>query len=144
MAISTPLTSPPILNLRIDWSDLDLYGHVNNVAFMKYVQAARLNYIELLGLNAAYESERKSFLVASTTIHFLSPLYFPGQLTIHSKITFIKNSSFGIAYEIINDQLLKVAEASDILVLFDFKNNQKIAFPVATRNLVNHIQQSTF
>lgn len=32
------------LELRIDWSEMDLFGHVNNVAFFKYVQASRVNY----------------------------------------------------------------------------------------------------
>ena len=28
------------ITLRIDWSELDLFGHVNNVAFHKYAQTA--------------------------------------------------------------------------------------------------------
>ena len=30
-----------ILTLRIDWSELDLLGHVNNVAISRYFQAGR-------------------------------------------------------------------------------------------------------
>ncbi len=36
--------------IRIDWSEIDLFGHINNLAIMKYVQAARVNYLELVGL----------------------------------------------------------------------------------------------
>ncbi len=39
------------ISLRIDWSELDVFGHVNNVAFNKYAQAARLNYVDTIGLN---------------------------------------------------------------------------------------------
>ncbi len=38
------------LDLRIDWSEIDLFGHVNNLAILKYVQAARVNYLELIDL----------------------------------------------------------------------------------------------
>ena len=31
------------ISLRIDWSELDLFGHVNNIAFHKYAQTARLH-----------------------------------------------------------------------------------------------------
>ena len=29
-----------IFKCRIDWSDLDLLGHVNNIAFSRFIQAA--------------------------------------------------------------------------------------------------------
>lgn len=34
------------LNLRIDWSELDLFGHVNNVMYAKYMQASRVHFME--------------------------------------------------------------------------------------------------
>lgn len=37
------------INLRIDWSDIDLLGHVNNVSYFRYIQASRVNYLELTG-----------------------------------------------------------------------------------------------
>ena len=36
--------------IRIDWSEIDLFGHINNLAIMKYVQAGRVHYLELSGL----------------------------------------------------------------------------------------------
>jgi acyl-CoA thioesterase FadM len=41
---------PLKLELRIDWSDIDLFGHINNLAILRYVQAARVNYLEIIGL----------------------------------------------------------------------------------------------
>ena len=38
------------VELRIDWSDLDTYKHVNNVMFMKYQQSGRVNFWEASGL----------------------------------------------------------------------------------------------
>ncbi len=30
--------------IRIDWSELDLFGHVNNVTFFKYIKQLVCNY----------------------------------------------------------------------------------------------------
>ena len=38
------------ISLRIDWSELDVFGHINNVMFNKYAQTARLNYVDTIGL----------------------------------------------------------------------------------------------
>jgi len=35
---------PSKLPIRIDWSEMDLFGHVNNVMYFKYIQASRVNY----------------------------------------------------------------------------------------------------
>jgi acyl-CoA thioester hydrolase len=31
--------------IRIDWSEIDLFGHINNLAIMKYVQTARVRFL---------------------------------------------------------------------------------------------------
>jgi acyl-CoA thioester hydrolase len=54
------------ITLRIDWSELDLFGHVNNVAFHKYAQTARLNYVEAIGLMKLHQSQNIGFMVAET------------------------------------------------------------------------------
>ncbi len=32
------------ISTRIDWSDLDLFGHLNNVTFFKYIKQLVCNY----------------------------------------------------------------------------------------------------
>ncbi|GIV28450.1 MAG: hypothetical protein KatS3mg027_2264 [Bacteroidia bacterium] len=46
------------LKLRIDWSELDYFGHVNNVSFFKYIQAGRVNYWEKIGLIEYYKQHK--------------------------------------------------------------------------------------
>ena len=42
-------TRAQIFTSRIDWSDLDLLGHVNNIAFSRFFQAARVEYCGHIG-----------------------------------------------------------------------------------------------
>lgn len=32
------------IDIRIDWSDLDMYRHVNNLTFMRFMQSGRVNF----------------------------------------------------------------------------------------------------
>ena len=47
------------LKLRIDWSEMDTYQHVNNVNFMKYMQSARVQFWEVSGLAKLYAATKK-------------------------------------------------------------------------------------
>ena len=44
------MATPIILTLRVDWSEMDLFGHINNVMYAKYIQSARVNFVEKIGI----------------------------------------------------------------------------------------------
>lgn len=121
------------LTLRIDWSELDVFGHVNNVMFMKYVQAARLQYVEEIGLMELYRSAHTGFMVAETTCQFKKPLHFPGMVNLHTKQRSIGNTSFVLEHHITNERNETVAIATDALVVYDFTKHEKCLIPEAIR-----------
>lgn len=135
---------PSKLNIRIDWSDLDVYGHVNNVAYIRYVQAARVQYIMPLELIEQYLSTKVSIILASTAIQYLSPLFFPGEASVETSISFIKNSSFGFCHRIRNAQGQIVAEAQDVMVYYDFNKNEKVRIPNEMRAKISSIENRSF
>ena len=101
---------PVSLVLRIDWSELDLFGHVNNVAFMKYIQTSRMHCWEQAQV-LRYASKQQAPILASTTCHFLKPLHYPGQVQINARLSFIKNTSFGFTHQLYNQHSEQVSEA---------------------------------
>lgn len=121
------------INLRIDWSELDAFGHINNVMIMKYVQAARLNYIEAIGLMHLHRTQNIGFMVAETNCQFKKELHFPGNISIDTKIIFAKNTSFSLEHTLTNDNGEIVAIAKDILVVFDFTKKEKCLIPEEIR-----------
>ena len=64
--------------LPIDWAELDLYGHVNNVAFYKYMQSSRIAFCESIGLSVLNEPDKPSFILAASECHYKQKLLFPG------------------------------------------------------------------
>ena len=114
------------LRLRIDWSEQDLFGHINNVAFMKYVQASRVNYWEQVGIPSTKSS---GVMLVSTSCQFKKPLFYPGDVRIEASVNFIKNTSFGFHHIIYNSSDEVIAEADDVMVLYDFDKNENVVIP---------------
>ena len=117
---------PVKLPLRIDWSEMDLFGHVNNVAYFKYIQASRVHYWEVSGLAPFFKKDKIGPILLSTGCQFLKPLFYPGSIVVESRIEFIKITSFGIHHRILNEQKEVCAEAHDVIVTFDFGKNEKM------------------
>jgi len=122
------------LKLRIDWSEIDIFGHVNNVMFFKYLQAARVNYWDLIGLSASYEKEQLGAMLASTQCNFKLPLFYPGNILIQTKVEFIKNTSFGFEHMVMNEKGEIAAEGKDVIVVYDYTRGVKAEIPEWLRN----------
>ena len=132
------------LELRIDWGELDVLGHVNNLQIMKYVQAARVNHLEKVGISQLHAKQNVGAILASIHTQFLKPLFYPGNVTVFSRVEYIKTSSFKIHYEIYNDKNELAAEAQDILVLYDFDRKHKLAIPSDLRKKFEEIEKKIF
>lgn len=137
-------TSFPVqLNLRIDWSELDYFGHVNNVSFFKYVQASRVYYWDQIGLTQLHRDTNIGPMLASCKCDFKQPLFYPGTISILSRVEFIKNTSFGIHHKLQNSNNETVAEAHDIMVMFDFNTNEKVSFPQTLKEKIEALEKRT-
>jgi acyl-CoA thioester hydrolase len=128
------------LELRIDWSEIDLFGHVNNLAIMKYVQSARVNYLELIDLMQLQSETKTGPILASTNCQFRKSLFYPGKVTVLSKVDTIKNTSFRILHQILNENNEIAAEAHDIIVFYDFNKNTKLTIPEDIRAKIERIE----
>lgn len=135
---------PVKLPLRIDWSEMDMFGHVNNVSYFKYIQASRVNYWEAIGLIGIFETDKIAPILLSAGCQFKMPLHYPGNITIQASIAFIKNTSFGIYHQILNQDNEVAAEAHDVIVMFDFNKNEKVLFPERFRKAAEILEGRSY
>jgi acyl-CoA thioester hydrolase len=123
---ASKVTLTTTLTIPIDWADLDLFGHVNNVMFFKYMQASRLHFCEKLGLTSLNEKNKLSFMVASSRCDFKRPLYYPGTLNVKTKAVWAKNTSFCLVHVLTDNKGEDCGVGEDVLVLFDYENTCKV------------------
>ncbi len=131
---------PLKLELRIDWSEIDLFGHINNVAIFRYIQAARVQCLEEVGLMQSQAASGLGPILASTTCRFRKPLFYPGNVMVHSAIDQINNSSFRIGHILCKSDGEIAAEAQDIIVVFDFLKQEKVLIADDLRNKLKSLR----
>ncbi|TVZ26603.1 acyl-CoA thioester hydrolase [Gillisia sp. Hel_I_86] len=124
------------IGLRIDWSDLDMYKHVNNLAFIRFMQTGRSLFWEATGLTKIFEESNKGPMVVSTHCDFKKSLYYPGTAIVKTKLAFIKNSSFGLDHIILNKAMEVCAEGRDVAVFYDFNTNKTYTIPDDLREIM--------
>ncbi len=125
------------LELRIDWSDVDMYKHVNNLTFMRFMQSGRANFWEATGLSEIFERTNRGPMLVSSHCDFKRSLYYPGTATVKTKLTFLRNSSFGLDHFILNEKNEICAEGRDVAVCFDFNMKETYSIPPELREVMS-------
>jgi acyl-CoA thioester hydrolase len=83
----------------IRWSDMDMLGHVNNTAYFRYMEQARIEWIYALNPDqAAFDETGPVIVNASCT--FLQPLVYPGDVEVRMYLGDPGRTSVGSYYEI--------------------------------------------
>lgn len=68
------------LSLPIFWGDMDALGHVNNTVYFKYMEQARVSWIE--AISGTVGDDKEGPVIANAFFNFYRPLVFPGDLVV--------------------------------------------------------------
>lgn len=82
---------------KIRFQDLDVNGHVNNVAYLAYVEGARLEMRRAI-LERYDDFEFGAWVIASTAIKFLKPTLYPGLIDVGVAPFHAGRTSFTLGY----------------------------------------------
>jgi acyl-CoA thioester hydrolase len=106
------------------WSDMDAYGHVNNVVFLQYFEMAR---VDLFFERASLEERtglRRGTVVAEHQIRYKLPVvYSPHPLEVQIWVSDVRAAAFTCHYDLLDHERLSVT-GSTLLVPFDFSINR--------------------
>lgn len=64
--------------IQIDWDDLDAFGHVNNLAILRYVQISRIRVCEEAWLMKGSIRPDHGPILAATGLQVSAPALLPG------------------------------------------------------------------
>lgn len=122
---------PVIFEQKVAWGDMDAFGHVNNVIYYRYIESARIQYFDHLGL---FELDINT-VVGSSQCKYLKPVYYPDTLKIGCRVVEIRNSAFRMEYLLFSQtQQEVVATAEAVMVCVDKISGQKALLPDKLRN----------
>ncbi len=130
---------PIVYDQKIAWGDMDAFGHVNNVIFYRYIESARLAYLDQLDIL----SEPLLTVVLSNQCHYLKPVVYPDQLKVGVKVEEIRNSAFRMKYTLYSEEQKSiVANAEAVIVCVDKTSMQKIKIPEYIVDKIKQLEQS--
>lgn len=119
--------------IDLRFSDLDLYGHVNSVAYFSYLETARVK----LFMDAYRELTARGIfiVVGNATCDYRLPILLEDSVIATVWVSRIGNSSFDLEYRLHDNADRTFATARTTMVCFDSANKTAIAVPDSFREL---------
>ncbi len=117
----------------IRWGDMDAFGHVNNVAFFRYLESARIEYA-LTVLSYEVKTEGENIILADLHCAFQRQIKWPGQVTIYTRTIRVGRTSMTLQQVMCMADTSDVAATADsVLVWFDFVKQRPAPVPDSIR-----------
>lgn len=120
--------------------DLDAMGHVNNVAFVAFMEDARVEYWRALRKDHGLKGI--NFILAEVTCTYVSPAHFGETLLIGIRARNLGNKSFHFEYrmeELTSERL--VIEGKSVQVMYDYKKQKTMPLDDKMRHAVASLER---
>lgn len=142
---------PVVIELPILWGDLDAYGHVNNVVYLKWFEAARAIYAMKVGVDvtpgqvAIAEEAGVGAIVANVSCKYLRQLSFPGNVVAGVRVVRLSVGSVTLDFQIVDGRTgVAVAEGGCDAVLYDYVAKKPVPVPDRIRAAVEALEGKPF
>lgn len=136
---------PILTEISILWGDEDAFHHVNNVAYLRWCETARVEYFRCIGILPESPPQGIGPILASLTCHYRRPLNYPDTVVIGTRVTAIGNTSFRMAHSIVRRATGEIAaEAESVIVTVDYSTGKPVRVPEDIRQAVGQLEGRAF
>jgi acyl-CoA thioester hydrolase len=134
---------PVVIEIPVQWGEMDAFQHVNNVVYFRYFENARIAYFEKLDVIELMKSTWIGPILAATSCRFKAPLTYPDKVLVAAKVTAIEKDRFMMDYRVVSTKHQKLAAEGDgVIVTFNYRENKKVLVPEELRLMIVKIENA--
>jgi acyl-CoA thioester hydrolase len=134
---------PVVVPLSVAWGDMDAFGHVNNVVYFRYFEAARIEYLARVEWLGWKEKVGLGPIIHSTQARFRKPLAYPDVIHVGGRVAELQADRVVIEHVVSSDRLGAVAAEGQVVVVnFDYRTGIKVAIPAEMRAAILELERS--
>ena len=113
--------------VKVRFHEVDMLGVCNNAVYINFFEHARLEYVkeaELIPEGGIFSDGRLFFMVRNE-INYLGHSFYDDELDVYSRVSYIKNSSFGYDHIIVRKKTGEViVDGKGVVVIVDSKSRK--------------------
>lgn len=118
---------PLVTTIPVLWGDEDAFAHVNNLAYLRWCETARVEYMRRVALWSEAPPSGIGPIMASVKCDYKAPLNYPDTIDVGTRVVAIGNSSVRMEQIVFSRALGKVAaEVESTVVMLDYQTGRPV------------------
>jgi acyl-CoA thioester hydrolase len=132
-----------VVEQAVVWGEMDAYRHVNNVAYFRYFENARLEYFRRVGWPEVEEATGVGPILAATRARFRKALTYPDDIAIAARVHVLGADRFTLEHRIVSRRLAAVVtEGEGTVVAYHHGRREKAPLPEELRRRIVELEAS--
>jgi acyl-CoA thioester hydrolase len=134
-----------IVEFPAAWGDMDALAHINNVAYFRYFENARVAYFERTQIMGSAEMQggMKGVgpILANASCRFKAPMTYPDQVRVGIRAKDLLKDRFTMEFAVFSESLQRIAAAGEgLIVAYDYDRLQKAEAPERWRRAIAEVE----
>lgn len=133
---------PVVVEQAVLWGEMDAFQHVNNVAYFRYFENARIAYMTRLGWPEIERDTGVGIILASVQARFRKPLNWPDTIAITARAVDIREDRFILRHLVISRrENVVTTEGEGLIVTFNHGRGEKAPMPDLLRERMHALEK---
>lgn len=133
---------PVVIELPVQWGDMDAMRHVNNTVYLRYFESARIALFNQLDYQRIMQETGIGPILHSIACRFKFPLTYPDTVWAAVRVADMGEDRFTVRHTIVSQRHQRVAAEGDgIIVTYDYRAHHKTAIPDVWRQYIAAVQE---
>jgi acyl-CoA thioester hydrolase len=132
---------PVVVEVAVAWAEMDYFRHVNHAVFFRYMEEARIAYLERIGFREVSDTQPMGPILASAHARYRHPVVYPDTLAVGARTPEVGEDRFTMEYRVVSRKTGEVAaEGGGVLVSYDYAAGRKVPLPAAIRDAIRALE----
>ncbi|MGV8075638.1 MAG: acyl-CoA thioesterase [Syntrophobacteraceae bacterium] len=132
---------PVVVEIPVEWGDMDAFRHVNNVVYFRYFQSARIAYFDRIGIWEFMEKTGIGLKISSVQAKYLTSLTYPDVVSIGTRVSGTNPNGFTMQCSVFSHRHSRIAaEGEAEIVTYNYRNYQNIPLPAKLKQKIHDIE----
>lgn len=134
---------PVAIEIPVAWGEMDAFQHVNNVAYVRYFESARVAYFERAGMFPRLPDSPVGVILASIACRYKLPLTYPDRVLVGVRVTQVLEDRLTMHHRVVSQRHgLVAAEGDGVIVTYDYAALRKAPVPESLRRAIEALEGS--
>jgi acyl-CoA thioester hydrolase len=132
---------PDVIQLPVEWGDMDALGHVNNTVPVRWFESGRIAYLHHAELGHLMLATKLGPILAAVHCHFRKQIEYPDTVHVGTRVLRLGRSSLTMHHAVFSEQHQAVAaDGESVVVIFDYQAQRPVRIPPDIRQKIERLE----